>query len=118
MAKTEITQYGFTFGPATIERACSDDKSGWVMIVLKTAKHPNGIQLIVTKSGKVRIFGKDEWTPPKKEQLEEIEELRKENKRLIIGLKELYEKNTSLAIEREEAIEERNKAIERNDPKT
>ena len=67
MAKTEITQYGYTFGPVTVERACSDDKAGWVAMLLKTAKHPNGIQLYVTKSGKVRIFGKDEWTPPKKE---------------------------------------------------
>ena len=41
-----------------------------------------------------------------------------ENKRLIIGLKELHEKNISLIIERDEAITERNEAIERNDPKT
>ena len=67
MAKTEITQYGFTFGPATIERVCSDDKAGWVAMTLKTAKYPNGIQLYLTKTGKVRINdGKDEWTPPKK----------------------------------------------------
>ena len=67
MAKTEITQYGFIYGPATIERACSDDKAGWAVMLLKTAKHPDGIQLYVTKSGKVRIFGKDEWMQPKKD---------------------------------------------------
>ena len=66
MAKCEITQYGYTFGPATVERACSDEKKGWVMMLLKTAKHPDGLQLYVTKSGKVRVFGKGEWTPPGK----------------------------------------------------
>ena len=28
-ARTEITQYGFNFGPAVVERLCSDDKKGW-----------------------------------------------------------------------------------------
>ena len=64
MAKTEITQYGFTYGPATVERACSDEKTGWVMMMLKTPKHPDGIQLYVTKTGKVRITGKGEWKQP------------------------------------------------------
>ena len=62
MAETEMTQYGFIYGPATIERACSDDKSGWVAMLLKTAKHPYGIQLYVTKTGKVRIYNEGEWT--------------------------------------------------------
>lgn len=66
MAKCEITQYGYTFGPATVERACSDENKGWVMMLLKTAKHPDGLQLYVTKSGKVRVFGNGEWTPPGK----------------------------------------------------
>ena len=51
MAKIETTQYGFTYGPATVERAFSDDKAGWVTIILKTAKHPDGFQLYVTKTG-------------------------------------------------------------------
>jgi len=32
--------------------------------MLKTPKHPNGLQIYVTKTGKVRIFGKGEWSPP------------------------------------------------------
>ena len=64
MAKTEITQYGFTYGPATIQRTCSDEKAGWVLMILKTARHPDGIQLYVTKTGKVRVFGKEEWKQP------------------------------------------------------
>jgi hypothetical protein len=65
MAKSEITQYCATFGPATVERVCSDDKKGWVVMLLKTAKYPHGLELYVTKSGKVRVFGKEgEWMPP------------------------------------------------------
>jgi hypothetical protein len=62
--KTEITQYGFTFGPATIERCCSDDKRGMVVLLLKTPKRKNQcIQIYVTKTGKVRIYNEDgkEW---------------------------------------------------------
>ena len=29
MAYTVTTQYGFNFGPAVVERLCSDDKKGW-----------------------------------------------------------------------------------------
>ena len=72
MAKCEITQYGYTFGPATVERACSDENKGWVMMLLKTAKHPDGLQLYVTKSGKVRVFGKGEWMPPSKPSNEKV----------------------------------------------
>lgn len=55
--KTETTQYGFVWGPATVERAISDDKKGWVLLFVKTKKHPHGVQIYVTKSGKVRVFG-------------------------------------------------------------
>ena len=63
MAKSEETKYGFRFGPAIIERLCSDEKKGWVMLLLKTAKHPDGIQIYITKTGKIRIFGENEWVP-------------------------------------------------------
>ena len=29
MAYTVTTQYGFNFGPAVVERLCSDDNKGW-----------------------------------------------------------------------------------------
>jgi hypothetical protein len=60
--KTMETEYGYKFGPATVERAYGDEKKGWVLILLKTAKHPDGIQLYVTKTGKVRVFSDGgEW---------------------------------------------------------
>jgi hypothetical protein len=55
-AATE-TKYGFQFGPALVERMCSDDKKGWVVIGIKTPKHPNGIQVYVTKTGIVKVNG-------------------------------------------------------------
>ena len=58
------TQYGFEWGPADVSRVCSDESKGWVMLLVKTKKHPNGIQVYVTKSGKVRVHsGAVEWTP-------------------------------------------------------
>jgi hypothetical protein len=60
MTHCKATQYGFEFGSAAIERACSDDKKGWVLILLKTPR--DDIQLYVTKTGKVRVFGRGgEW---------------------------------------------------------
>ena len=63
-----ISTYGFTWGPATITRLCTDQKKGWVLIGLTTAKHPNGFQLYVTQTGNVRIYGPDnrEWQPKPK----------------------------------------------------
>lgn len=60
----KTTQYGFTWGPVKVERACSDEKKGWVALLVKTKKHPHGIQVYVTKSGKVRVYsGTVEWLP-------------------------------------------------------
>lgn len=62
-----ITQCGFVFGSADVKRICSCGRRGWILISISTPKHPDhGIQVYVTKSGKVRItdnFG--EWTAPK-----------------------------------------------------
>jgi len=60
----ETTQYGFIYGPATVERACSDDKMGWIVLRVGTKKHPY-LQLYITKTGKVRVYdARGEWTPP------------------------------------------------------
>ena len=60
------TEYGFSWGPALVERLCSDDKKGWVYMAVTTGKHPQGIQIYVTKTGKVRVFSaKGEWVEPK-----------------------------------------------------
>lgn len=61
------TKYGFEWGAAVIERCFSDDKNGWVTLLLKTPKHEHGLQIYVTKTGKVRIHSEaGEWLPPKK----------------------------------------------------
>lgn len=58
----KIIEYGFQWGPATIERGFCDDPKGWVTLLLKTKKYPHGIQIYVTKTGKVRVHcAKGEW---------------------------------------------------------
>jgi hypothetical protein len=47
------TEYGFEWGAAKIERCFSDDKKGWVTLLLKTPK--DELQIYVTKTGKVRV---------------------------------------------------------------
>ena len=51
------TQYGFEYGAASIIRAYSDDKKGWVAFDLKTPM--DNIVIYVTKTGKVRIHRGD-----------------------------------------------------------
>ncbi len=61
------TKYGFEWGAAKIERGFSDDKKGWVTLILRTPKYKNGLQIYVTKTGKIRIHDSiAEWLPPKK----------------------------------------------------
>lgn len=50
------TSYGFEYGSAKIERAHSDKKKGWVVLLLSTPKRKQ-IQIYVTKTGKVRVNG-------------------------------------------------------------
>jgi hypothetical protein len=59
------TKYGFEYGAAKVERIFSDDKAGWVALEIKTPKHKHGLQIYVTKTGKVRIHSAvGEWTAP------------------------------------------------------
>jgi hypothetical protein len=53
------TEYGFEWGNAKIQRMFSDDKKGWVTLTLETSKHKGhqALQIYITKTGKVRIFG-------------------------------------------------------------
>jgi len=61
------TQYGFEWGNAKIKRYFDDEKRGWVTLGIETDKHPNGIQICITKTGKVRIHSNGgEWVPPNK----------------------------------------------------
>lgn len=56
MARTENTQYGFIFGAAEVERLCSDDKTEWVYLSIKTPRKTQGIEVYVTKTGKLRVY--------------------------------------------------------------
>ena len=61
-------EYGFEWGPVKIERCFSDEKKGWVVLLLKTKKYPNGMQIYVTNTGKVRVYdAKGEWQKKEKE---------------------------------------------------
>lgn len=61
--KYQELPYGFKFGPVAVERWCSDDKKGWVLLGVKSEKQT--LQLYVTKTGKIRVFtsgeGGKEW---------------------------------------------------------
>jgi len=62
------TQYGFEYGAAKVERIFSDEKKGCVTLGIKTPKHKHGLQIYVTKTGKVRIHSEGgEWTAPNAE---------------------------------------------------
>lgn len=64
------TQHGFEWGAAKIVRLFGDDKKGWVVIGLETPRHPGhkGLQIYVTKTGKVRISdSRGEWSAPRNE---------------------------------------------------
>jgi hypothetical protein len=59
------TRYGFEYGAAKVNRVFSDEKKGWVALEIKTPKHKHGLQIYVTKTGKVRIHSAaGEWTAP------------------------------------------------------
>lgn len=34
----QVTDYGFNWGPLTVERCCSDEKKGWRIVTIKSAK--------------------------------------------------------------------------------
>jgi hypothetical protein len=46
--------YGFEYGAVKVTRCMSDEKKGWVVIMIETPKA--SIQVYVTKTGKVRVY--------------------------------------------------------------
>lgn len=50
----EQIPYGFQYGAATVTRCMSDDKKGWVVLMIETPRMT--IQVYVTKTGKVRVY--------------------------------------------------------------
>ena len=53
------TKYGFEWESAKISRDFSDEKAGWVTLRVETPKED--IQIYVTRTGKVRVHGKERW---------------------------------------------------------
>ena len=72
MTTFNYEQYGFRWGPLTVERLFSDDKKGWVTLGLSTPKRQRGrgeLQVYVTRTGKIRITDDDgEWMPPNRKR--------------------------------------------------
>jgi len=59
------TKYGFEWGAAKVQRYFSDEKKGWVTLGIETPKHKRGLQIYITKTGKVRIHSDGgEWIAP------------------------------------------------------
>jgi len=54
MKKTHYKElpYGFEYGSLSIERCCSDEKKGWVVLHLKSPKLKVPIQIYCTKTEK------------------------------------------------------------------
>jgi len=67
MIESKRHKYGFTWGPVDVCCAIQDERKGWVMLLLRTKRYPNGIQVYVTPTGKVRIHSGGEWKPEKPE---------------------------------------------------
>lgn len=57
-------EHGFEWGPVNVACGFLDEKKGWVTLILKTKKYPHGVQVYVTKTGKIRVHTADgEWLP-------------------------------------------------------
>ena len=62
------TMYGFEWSCAKIQRIFSDKEKGWVTVGIETPKFEGGkgLQVYITKTGKVRIFDyRGEWMQPR-----------------------------------------------------
>ena len=57
------TRFGFEYGAADVTRCFSDEKKGWVVIMVSTPRHRgNELRVYVTKTGKIRMHTNDgEW---------------------------------------------------------
>ena len=62
------TEYGFEYGDAKVTRMFSDERKGWVTLGVASTKYPRGIQIYVTKTGKIRVHSEmGEWLLKEKE---------------------------------------------------
>jgi hypothetical protein len=61
MSATEITQYGFNYGPMIVERLAHDDKLGWVLLI-RSEDREHELEIRVTPKGR-------KWTVRAKDSL-------------------------------------------------
>lgn len=61
----KVTDHGFEWGSANIFRLAHCDKKGWIVVGIDSAKmakagkpkkHKHGLQVCVTRTGKMRVF--------------------------------------------------------------
>lgn len=63
-APRALTEYGFQFGAALVER-CTELRKGSVVVTVTTPK--GRLDVYVTRTGKTRVFSDgQEWKPPAK----------------------------------------------------
>jgi hypothetical protein len=53
MVHYKENEYGFEYGAMKVERLMSDDKKGWAILGVSSAK--SKLQIYVTKTGKIRV---------------------------------------------------------------
>jgi len=54
--RSELTQYGFNWGAASVERMMNDVGKGWVYIAVNSPKQEQSVRIYVTKTGKIRVW--------------------------------------------------------------
>ena len=49
---SELTDYGFAWGPMLVERIAHDDRIGWVLVVRPRDAHEPSVQIRVSPAGR------------------------------------------------------------------
>lgn len=58
------TQYGFEWGGAIVQRHIADSSTGHVVLSVKGRKRKDNIDIYVSRTGKIRVYGNGwEWRP-------------------------------------------------------
>ncbi len=51
--KTEVTRFGFVYGPATVERQCDDKRLGCIIVIMGKRE---SMEIRVTPGGRVLVY--------------------------------------------------------------
>lgn len=63
LTTNRVTKFGFVYGGASVMRARSDRAGAFIVIRTKRHDWNNQVQIHVTPSGLVRVYGHDERKP-------------------------------------------------------